>query len=143
MSPGGFVLSVGTISLGITLGVDLLRRVFDRADRAPSWVWTIAPFAIGVGIAYGLGLPLAPSSVKVDGLVKHIGWWQSCLITGISLGGGASGHHSWLDFLSTHKRYQQAVTMTVPAAPAQDDPGFVPEPLPAEVAAQVDAEAGA
>ncbi len=138
MGPGGFTISVATIGLGITLVTDLIRRTLDRNDRAPSWVWTVVPIAIGIGVALAVGLDLAPSSINIAGRVRHVGFWQGCVLTGVALAGAAAGHHSWLDWLSTSKvaraqtSYAAYVASTA-AEPVQDtgaDPA-IPEDVPA------------
>jgi hypothetical protein len=80
------------VSAGITKLVDLVRNALDEAAEAPAWVWNVLSLGGGVGAA--LGLDLNAVEELVGGLAGQV-------VTGLAMGGSASGLHELFDFLSS------------------------------------------
>jgi hypothetical protein len=86
------MLSVGA---GITKATDFIRNLFDSGNEAPKWVWNVTPFGLGIGSAFLLDvgrITIPPGFLAFDlsGIPLQI-------VTGLALGGIASGWHEKFD----------------------------------------------
>lgn len=72
----------------VTKVVDFARNAFDTEGKAPSWVWNLVAFGVGVGVAYVSELNLLPKAQF------------GVIVTGFALGAAASGFHEAFDLLS-------------------------------------------
>lgn len=91
-----FLLAAGPLAVGVTKGVDLLRNLFDQQDRAPSWVWNVAAF--GVGVALCVGWRFNPVAGLIDAIPATEGTSTLTgvagqVLSGLILGGMAGFWH--------------------------------------------------
>jgi hypothetical protein len=92
---GDSVVDFVAISAMVTKLVDLVRNVADSGDTLPKWVWNIVAFGIGIVAA------LLGDLNALGDLVKNIDATTAQVLTGLAIGGGASGFHELFDLLSS------------------------------------------
>src|SRR5438046_10748555 len=79
----------------VTKVVDLLRNAFDSDGKAPKWVWNLLAIGFGIVAAFSWQLNLLAG---FQGTSVSVGLGK--LITGLAIGGAASGWHELFDSLS-------------------------------------------
>lgn len=89
------LLLVVWLSAAVTKTVDLLRNLFDEGAEAPAWLWNLLALGFGTGGAVLFDLNAIPQALSdAQEIVGKI-------LTGLAIGGSASGLHELFDWLSS------------------------------------------
>jgi len=92
------MLTIIAVAAGVTKAVDFVRNLTAQWT-APKWVWNAVSFGFGLVAAFGFNVEL----VKVPEGVLRFDVSEPMLraLTGITIGGMASGLHELFDWLSS------------------------------------------
>jgi hypothetical protein len=83
--------------------VDMLRNMFDAKAERPKWLWNAVALVLGVGMALLWKIDLLDNYSST-----HVQWWAGRLLTGLAIGGTASGYHELFDSLSSSAKKLKA-----------------------------------
>lgn len=126
----GDLAAILAVATGITKIVDFIRLRFDKAGLAPKDLWVA--LALGLGVAFALG---AKANLLADvDWAASVGVLTGRIVTGVAIGGAASGSHELLDWLSGGAKAKHALAITqdaggpvVPDAGGAGNETFPPE----------------
>jgi hypothetical protein len=96
-------------ALVVTKTVDLFRS-FDKADKAPSWVWIGGAFVVGVAYCVGWQINLTDAGISlVPALAEqHLSPLAGSIVTGLCFGAGADFWHKVLANISASTDVKRA-----------------------------------
>jgi hypothetical protein len=93
------VVAVATVfGMVVTKTVDVLRNAFDNDDTLPKWLWNLAAFGLGIGMALVWQINMLDNYSDKDSIVQGL---TGRVLTGIAIGGVSSGYHELFDVLSS------------------------------------------
>jgi uncharacterized transporter YbjL len=92
--------AVFLLAPAVTKFVDTIRNAVDPGGHAPKVVWNLVAFASGVALCLVFGLNYVPL-IEIGGHTANLGEVAGQVVTGLVLGGVASGWHEKFDLMSS------------------------------------------
>jgi hypothetical protein len=95
------MLELAAVAAGVTKAVDLVRNL-TKGWSPPKWAWNVASFGFGLAASFGFNVQLV--NVPDDLLRFELSEPMIRALTGLTIGGLASGWHEVFDWLSSRAK---------------------------------------